>query len=194
MKSQSRQKRHTHTLTLSLSLSLTHSLTLSHTLSLSLSHSLSHPLSLSHSLTHSLTHSHNLSLTHTTHHWLDFLCKLERLEEDVAVHLLRVVVIKRGQTREHLKQQRANRPPVNLLPVPLLLKNLWRHVLWRAAKRVGLVKLAHVLLTQAKVCELDVAVHVNENVLGLEVAVDDAVRVQVIQRCVSHTNKSQKGK
>lgn len=56
------------------------------------------------------------------------------------------------------------------------------HVVDRADHRVRACVLSHVTLGQAKVCEAAVVVRVEQDVLGLEVAVRDAQGVQVNER------------
>ena len=56
---------------------------------------------------------------------------------------------------------------------------LGRKVVWGAAERPDG---RHARLCEAEVCELDVAVAGEQNILGLEVAVDDVVRVEIVER------------
>lgn len=69
--------------------------------------------------------------------------------------------------------------PVNRLVVALGCDYLWREVVWRAAQ--GPCDVGH-LLGEAEVGDLEVAVAVEQQVLGLQVTVDDVVRVQVVER------------
>lgn len=62
----------------------------------------------------------------------------------------------------------------------LLLDDFGGEVFGRAAETVQLVSL-DVLLRQTEVGDLDVAVGVQKEVFGLEVAVDDALAVQIVQ-------------
>jgi len=63
--------------------------------------------------------------------------------------------------------------------VPLGLDDLGREVLGRAAQRVRAILDE---LGEAKVGDLDVPFAREQQVLGLEVAVHDALRVQVLER------------
>mmetsp|Transcript_50509 Transcript_50509/g.100836 ORF Transcript_50509/g.100836 Transcript_50509/m.100836 type:complete len:257 (-) Transcript_50509:258-1028(-) len=98
--------------------------------------------------------------------------------EDLLVQDHRVLIEKGRPPHQELVQQHPHRPPVHRRPVPLAANDLWRHVLWRAAERPRPVQ-HH--LGEAEVCDLDVAVAVEEEVLGLEVAVGDHLPVQVLQ-------------
>lgn len=55
------------------------------------------------------------------------------------------------------------------------------HVLGRAAERAGLAVLGPCLLGQAEVRQPDVAVHVDKDVLRLEVSVDNVVVVKKLE-------------
>mmetsp|Transcript_14324 Transcript_14324/g.58328 ORF Transcript_14324/g.58328 Transcript_14324/m.58328 type:complete len:390 (+) Transcript_14324:2365-3534(+) len=101
---------------------------------------------------------------------------------DVIVNLLirGVLVGERGQTGDHLVHEDAERPQVHRAIVPASTDNLRRDVIWRSAHRVRL--LLGNLLGEAVVHNLDVPVPVEQQVLGLEVAVHDALRVHVLQR------------
>lgn len=101
-----------------------------------------------------------------------------RRGEDAVVHHLAVGVVERRQPVDHLVDQDAQRPPVHALPVRHLPQDLGRQVLGRAAQRLRRVAL-HVLLRQAEVRDADVALGVQEEVLGLQVAVDDVVLMQM---------------
>ncbi len=61
-------------------------------------------------------------------------------------------------------------------------QDLRRHVLNRAAECVGLIAFEDGLLAQAEVSEFDMANRVEKNVLRLQISVNDAFRVQVLQR------------
>ena len=94
-------------------------------------------------------------------------------------HHFPVVVVERRQPRDHLVDQRAQRPPVHALPVRLLLtrtpgthlllQDLGREVLRRPAERLHRVAM-HIFLRQAEVGDANVAVGVEEQVLGLQIS------------------------
>mmetsp|Transcript_1469 Transcript_1469/g.4473 ORF Transcript_1469/g.4473 Transcript_1469/m.4473 type:complete len:265 (-) Transcript_1469:1252-2046(-) len=79
---------------------------------------------------------------------------------------------------EHLVDQDAETPPVARECVPAVRYNLGREVLGCAAQRVRAV-LNH--LGKAHVDELEVALRVEEQILGLKVAVRHAARVEVAE-------------
>ena len=69
--------------------------------------------------------------------------------------------------------------PVHRLVVALGRDYFWREVVGRAAKRP--CDVGH-LLCEAKVCDFEVSVSVQQQILRLQVAVDDVVRVQIVER------------
>lgn len=71
--------------------------------------------------------------------------------------------------------------PVSRTVVAPALDDLGRDVLGGPAHGVGHLVLAEADLRQAEICQLDVAVLVDENVLGLQVAVYDIPLVQVLE-------------
>mmetsp|Transcript_75710 Transcript_75710/g.202622 ORF Transcript_75710/g.202622 Transcript_75710/m.202622 type:complete len:428 (+) Transcript_75710:366-1649(+) len=105
------------------------------------------------------------------------------LAQNVVVQHLAVVVVEGVLPRAHLPRQRAQRPPVDLGAVRRLLQLLGRHVELRPGPRLGADAAALVAdLGAAEVRHDEVALAVDEQVLGLEVAVHDAARVQLPQR------------
>lgn len=80
---------------------------------------------------------------------------------------------------EHIHEH-AKAPPVHGAVVPVSKDILGRDVAWGATERVCAVALIEDL-GKAKVTELGVAVVVDEDVLGLEVAVHNVALVQVLQ-------------
>ena len=77
---------------------------------------------------------------------------------------------------QQLIQQNPNRPNINLFVIPLVLENLRRHVLVRAAE--GLPR-GTVHRAPSKIAKLGVSETVDQDILGLDVAVDDVASVQV---------------
>ena len=59
--------------------------------------------------------------------------------------------------------------------------HLWCNIVRSATEGAGLVAAANTLLTEAKVCNLDVAVGIQHHIVQLQVTVDDAHTVQVQQ-------------
>ena len=82
-----------------------------------------------------------------------------------------------GQTGLH---ENTERPPVGFFAVSFLRDDLWRDVLRRADDGVGLRVGAGEFLGDAEVCELEVAVGVQQDVFWFEVAVDDVHLVEVL--------------
>ncbi len=103
-----------------------------------------------------------------------------RLHQDELEHGLVVVVVEGEAAGHHLVHDDADAPPVDGAPVVHVLQHLRGQVLRGAAEGLGGAAEVDVLLAQAEVGDLDVAVLVQEEVLQLEVAVDDAKLVQVV--------------
>eukprot|EP01136_Pigoraptor_vietnamica_P018408 Opistho-1_new@5380 len=89
---------------------------------------------------------------------------------------------KRRLAREHFVHEDPERPPVHRGAVRLFPENLGRNVVGRSAERRRRRGANNVLLAHAKVRELHVTVGVEEDVVELEVAVDDALVVKELKR------------
>lgn len=74
------------------------------------------------------------------------------------------------------------RPPVHCERVPTFVDQLGRVLLRRAADTVCGAVIVHVEFALAEVDQLDVPVGAHHHVLGLEVALDDGVGVQLAER------------
>lgn len=103
------------------------------------------------------------------------------MSADLLVHLN---VILGGRERILAGQERidenAERPPVDRVIVRLDAQNLGRHVLNRAADRARALAQRQPF-RQAEIDELHVATLVEQDVLHLDVAIDDALAVQVVE-------------
>eukprot|EP00962_Isochrysis_galbana_P035958 scaffold12360_cov109-Isochrysis_galbana.AAC.11 len=86
----------------------------------------------------------------------------------------------RGDVRSRIRAAAFNphRPPVERLAMPRVQDHLRRQIIRRAAEGEGALSGCQPL-GEAEVDELDVALGVEQQVLGLEVAEDDTVGVQV---------------
>mmetsp|Transcript_2822 Transcript_2822/g.11364 ORF Transcript_2822/g.11364 Transcript_2822/m.11364 type:complete len:742 (-) Transcript_2822:876-3101(-) len=104
--------------------------------------------------------------------------ELQLSRAQVPVELGPALCVPRRQAREHLEDKHAEAPPVDGGAVAALLNDLGGEVLGRAAEGGG-AGAAGAVLGEAKVADADEACAVNEQVLGLEVAVEDAAVVQV---------------
>ena len=101
---------------------------------------------------------------------------------DPLVHVLHVCGVEGRQPRDHLVQERPVAPPVDSLPVAISQQNLRREVLGGPAESVCLVLFAEdPLLGEAKVREADVPLVCQEDVLGLQIAVNNASVVKMLQ-------------
>jgi hypothetical protein len=95
----------------------------------------------------------------------------------VQMHGVRRLCVKRRVAREHFKHEHAKRVPVDRFVVRLSLDDLWRQVVWCATQRPGDVGDE---FGESKICELDVAIRVDEDVFRLKIAIDDVVRVEIV--------------
>mmetsp|Transcript_6878 Transcript_6878/g.15973 ORF Transcript_6878/g.15973 Transcript_6878/m.15973 type:complete len:487 (-) Transcript_6878:1464-2924(-) len=117
-----------------------------------------------------LEHALDERLALAAHRWV-----LRLRVDHLLIHILDGVSPKRRQPHDHLIQDAAQRPPVHLEAVRLAQPNLRSKIHRSAAERVSSLT----LLREAKIGQLDVPVAVEQHVLGLEVAVEDVLRVDV---------------
>merc|ERR1719491_2758369 len=110
---------------------------------------------------------------------LEVTRELELALQDLLVDTEGVLVVKRRVPGQHLVDEDAQCPPIDALAVAFALDDLGREVLGRAAEGPRPVLY---LLGEAKIGDLEVAGEVEQQVLGLEIAVDNAVVVQRLQR------------
>lgn len=68
-------------------------------------------------------------------------------------------------------------PPINRLPMPLLLDNLRSKILRRPTHRKSLILGNNIILGQSKIRQLNVSFFVNEYIFRFEVSVDDILGV-----------------
>mmetsp|Transcript_40823 Transcript_40823/g.68384 ORF Transcript_40823/g.68384 Transcript_40823/m.68384 type:complete len:211 (+) Transcript_40823:685-1317(+) len=105
--------------------------------------------------------------------------KLQLRGQDVLILLLAVPRLEGCLSGEHLVHEDPDRPPVRGAPVSPLAHDLRRHVLRRAAEGARRHVVRHTPPCEAEVSEAHVPAGIQQNVLRLEVAMDDAVRVQM---------------
>lgn len=91
-----------------------------------------------------------------------------------------VGVVERRHAHRHFVGDAAHGPHVDLLAMALAEDDL-RCELLRGAHLVGVALVVHVELAEPEVSDLDVARGVEHDVFGLEVALNDAVLVQVVE-------------
>ena len=107
---------------------------------------------------------------------------IQHAHADVLVHLLRRLGLEGSLSADELAKKYAQLPDVDAVVMPHARENFRRHINRRAA--LGLRPLALLeLLGKAKVDQLDVALAFegDHDVFRLEVAVNDAVRVEVLE-------------
>lgn len=88
---------------------------------------------------------------------------------DFLKHFRSVCAVERWASSEHLVDDAAEAPPVACLTVgPIFLEDFRGEVLGCATQAFRALRVGHILLGEAKVCEERKAVFVNQNILGLE--------------------------
>lgn len=83
--------------------------------------------------------------------------------ENVLVDDERVVIGKGVDSRDHLVNQNAQSPPINRLPMALILEDLRGKVLGSAAKSESSILY---LFGEAEICQFEVSVSSDKNILG----------------------------
>lgn len=109
---------------------------------------------------------------------VEALWKMQLPLQDVLVDHQRVVVGEGVDARNHLVDQHSQSPPVHGLAVSLVLQNFWSEILWGSTKGESSIFYG---FGEAEIREFEVAVGANEDVFGLEVAVDDVAGVEVLE-------------
>jgi len=97
---------------------------------------------------------------------------------DLQKKQLALSVVEGCHTDEHFINKNSKRPPVDREVVALVHHHLWSQVLWRAAEGLGKLALCQ-RLGKTVVNNLEVTLLVHEDVFQFEVAVHDALGVQV---------------
>mmetsp|Transcript_23897 Transcript_23897/g.44926 ORF Transcript_23897/g.44926 Transcript_23897/m.44926 type:complete len:298 (-) Transcript_23897:454-1347(-) len=96
--------------------------------------------------------------------------------------LLAVCGVPGGEARQHLKEDHAQVPPVTGGTVPFAVQNFGGKILGGAAQTLGpLDGAVDSLLGEPKVRKLHVTNLVKEDILGLEIAIDDSVGVELLK-------------
>ena len=70
--------------------------------------------------------------------------EVKRLGENLAVHLVCVLIVEWWQTSQHLVEQHAKRPPIHCLGVALAVQKFRRKVFRCTTESVGLVLVLHI--------------------------------------------------
>ena len=92
---------------------------------------------------------------------------------------LLILSLKWWLTYHHLVQQDPVCPPVHGKSIGLVVDNFWGNIVWGPTECLGSIPIQNSLLAQPKVCNLDVPLLVNHDVVQLEVPVDDTMTVEV---------------
>jgi hypothetical protein len=88
--------------------------------------------------------------------------------DDLLEEFHAVVVMEGGETGDHLEDEAAETPPIDLYAVALFADDFWGEVLWGATDGLGFVFLSFEDLGEAEVSQFDVAGFVDDDVLGFE--------------------------
>ena len=94
-------------------------------------------------------------------------------------NLLLVSGIKRRQACHQLVKQCSKCVKINTVTVPTLQDHFWRHVLSTAAKTVSHFSGIKASLGKAKICNFDMSIMIDKQILRFEVSVDDVLLVDV---------------
>jgi len=98
--------------------------------------------------------------------------------DDLGLDLHGLVRVERVDPVDHFEDQDSQGPPVHRLPVALVHYNLGADLLRRPAERLGL---RGTDLSEPEVGHLQLAVCVNQQVFGFEVAIDNVLGVQLLK-------------
>jgi len=107
--------------------------------------------------------------------------EVQRFAENLAVHLVGILIIEGRKTCKHLVQEDAQSPPVHGLVIAVAQQQLRGKVLGCTAEGVGAVLVLHVKLAKAEVAEGNVTLIVEQDIFWLEIAVDDVEAVQALE-------------
>jgi len=99
---------------------------------------------------------------------------------DQEVHPVFVLVEERRDPHKHFVKQDSQSPPVNSVVMPFVVKHFWREVLSSSTEAHCKFILVN-LCSQAEVGEQQVAIGVEQDVLGLQVSVDDLLFMEVAE-------------
>mmetsp|Transcript_20183 Transcript_20183/g.47156 ORF Transcript_20183/g.47156 Transcript_20183/m.47156 type:complete len:246 (-) Transcript_20183:444-1181(-) len=110
--------------------------------------------------------------------------KLEWVFQQLSVRHVEIGAVEWRQADCHLVQQNAQAPPVYSFSVTLLEHNFRRNIIRRPDNSIRSL-LRDSVLGESKVGELDKPIHVQEDVLRLEIAIDNIHFMQIFQ---SHRN------
>ena len=102
--------------------------------------------------------------------------------QNLVEQLLSVSAVKGGNANQHFIDESSQTPPVSRSSMARSCQYFGRQVLRRAAERRRRDVVVDAFLGQAEICEFDVPVRVQQDVLGFEVSIHDAKRVQILQR------------
>src|SRR5690349_4425957 len=92
---------------------------------------------------------------------------------DLSIQLDMIFIKERWESCTHFKHQHPHRPPIHCLAISLGLNDLWCKVIGRSTQCPG-----HVLwnvLCKPKIRDLDMTHRIQQQVLGLEIAIDHSV-------------------
>lgn len=101
---------------------------------------------------------------------------------NVTEESLSILAVERWQSGDHLVEEGAETPPIDLVAVMvLILEDFGREVLSRANEARRLLTPRHVLLRESKVCQDGVALGIDHNVFRLEISIYDSIFMEVLE-------------
>lgn len=105
--------------------------------------------------------------------------KLYLFKEDsfLSFSIKRVWLVKRRAAHQHLKEEGSHTIKIDFERMSLSSKNFRTHVLKTTTKGVTFI---FGFFCQSKICNFDVAFHIKHNVFRFEVAIDDLLRVKIL--------------
>ena len=110
------------------------------------------------------------------------LIHLYILVHSVLQHFVLVIWVEGRVTAEHLVDEGAEAPPIDWLVMPGTSYNFRGHVFWCPTEWVSLrIALIDSLLGKSKICNFEVPVSVQKDILGFQVSIDDPIRVKAFQ-------------
>ena len=104
--------------------------------------------------------------------------ELDLALEDLLVDGHWVLIIEWIDSSNHLVRQNSESPPVNWLAVTFIEEHLWGQILWGTAKSVGS---GLAVFGKSEVCQFQVALLINQNILWLQISVNNVQRVQILE-------------
>lgn len=108
------------------------------------------------------------------------LFEIRLVMNDSLIDFIMVLVEVRWVANYQFIEEGTNAINISSSIMALAHKNLWAHVLWGATERVGPLSFWD-NFRQSKICNFNMAVNINKNILWLDISVDDVLIMEVFQ-------------